>query len=816
MRRFTFCISLLLLATSAGATGGFVGLGGPSQAQAPRQRALIVHGAGAQELVLELDYEDAHEGFAWLIPLPGRPEVRVVERETFEMLGAATRQADKGRSSRIGYSTQGNVSAGVALLDRRIVGAAEIVVLAGGAGGGLVDWLREQGFVLPQSATPVIDDYLARGWIFTVVRVATAPAAEGEALVETLTDATVGPLLFSFASETPVYPLGIGAVSGCRSDVQIFVVADEPMSCADGGDIDWKLDVYGRIGAEAFALPDHLAHHPGTSVPLDTLFYITDTGTRRFAADNGAVLTKLEARVAPGQMADLAFAPVSMLDELAAEDLDRRFQAATYLGSRPSREAVVPLMEMMWRSDADFIDQDDAMLFQRDNGYFPDQDVVSALWALGRIGAPEAVEEVARWARCANPRCALEALNTLGVLDPAAATVAALDVLEGERADNKYAKEEDAIVVWAKDWLIANGGPESHARLGDIVDRRYTPRVWIDYNLRTVDRALFALLCGTAVGLENAQDIVKDLGRLAVMELNGPGRRGLGGNYPAAVAMGAAILRDRYGPQGKPMIALEDHLADRPEVLTDLFRGIAHEHGLATPANGVRAVLLAKLSELDAADAELLGDVWTQAMIQPRRMRTRFRGAHATSDTVTYNVDAVAAAYAMGLHGRTAELLDCWREVDWKDQDLKGELALSLALTDDPAGVPVVLEYVRSVWNRNAAMPSLAHVLDRVAPPPYDWPDAAPLDLRYRFKILTDYLVAHAWDGVAALVADGDLDPRHRAFWALDPLPWWDRPTPRYVAALEELRSLVDSELIVQRLDWKIDQARRTMDLQGR
>jgi len=815
MRRFTYCILLLTIASSAGATGGLVGRDG-SHARISHQRALVVYEEGVEDLVLEVDFECADDDFAWLIPLPGRPEIRAVERETFRMLGAATRLADKGRSSRISYAMHENDPANVAVLERRIVGPAEITVLAGGADGGLVDWLREAGFELPAGAAPVIDDYLARGWVFAAVRVSPRPSGEGAVMVESLAEGTVQPLLFRFATDEPIYPLGIGAVAELPSELLIYVVADEPLSCADAGGVPWQVGVFGRIQADAFAIPDHLAHHPGTNVPRDTVYYLHETAARRFASDRGAVLTKLRAVVAPGQMTDLAFAPMPMLAELESEDLVRRIQAATYLGTRPSREAVVPLMEMMWRSNADYIDQDDAMQFFQSDGRFPDQDVVSALWALGRIGAPEAIEGVARWARGANPRCALEALNTLGELDPAQATAAALDVIAGERADNKTCKEEDAIVVWAKDWLIANGGPECHETLADIVDDRYTPRVWIGYDFRTVDRNLFALLCGVAVGVESAEEIVKNLVRQSVMELNAPGRPGLVGNYPAAVAMGAAILRGRYGTEGAPLIALEDHLADRPDVLTGLFRGIAHEAGLADPANGVRAVLLAKLSELDASDAELLGDVWKQAMSKPRRMRTRFRGLHAPSDTVTYNVDAVAAAYAMGLHGRTAELLDCWHEVDWKDPDLKGELALSLALTDDPAGVPAVLEFVRTIWNRNAAVPGLREVLGRVAPPPFDWPDGVPLDLRYRNRVLADYLAAHAWDEIAALVADASLDPLHRAYWALDPLPWWDRPTTRYVAALEELRDLVDSELMVQRLDWKIDQARRTMVLQGR
>jgi hypothetical protein len=817
MRRVLFCALILAVGASvAHADGCFVWSSSYLDIQQPRQKALIVHADGVEELVLSAQFEGAGEDFAWLVPLPSPPEIRLVERETFAMLDSATRVPDRGKSSSYGYAFSKADDERAVELAQYVADVFDIAVFTDGDGEGLSGWLAERGYQLPGNAGPILDDYIGRGW--SIAAVSIAPTAEGvdAALVETVPSGTVRPVLFRFASEEPVYPLRLGAAMGRPVDVKLYVVAEEPLVCRDAGDVDWEIGVFGRLTSDEFELPDHLAHYPGTSVPLDTLYYVTGVARRFFGGGDAAPLTRLSATFAPGQMTDLAFAPYDPYAELASSDLDRRIQAATYLGARPNRADVAPLIEMMWASNAHLIDQDDAMQFFWAEGYYPEQDLVAALWALGRIDAAESVEEVTRWARMDNARCALEALATLGKLDQKAATDLAAGILAGARSQLPDCDEERAIAVWAKNMLIAHGGAEHAPVLAQSVAERYDPETWRSYIPQTVDLGLFSLLAAVACGDEDATVELRTRMKEVAIELGKPGRPGLVGNYPTAVTYGAAILQSWYGTEGKVIRAVETHFADRPDLRHALFSWLSRHPEIGGTLDGIRAVMISKLDDLDEQDAILVRKIWDHALEQPRRMRVRFRDAHAPTDTVTYNVDAVAAAYTLGVHGRAADLLDCWHDVGWDDPDLKGELALALCLTDDPAGVPAVLEYVRTVWDRNAAVPSLAEAVAREFVPPYDWPSGAPLDLRYRAQVIANYIIEHAWDEVAVLVADEGLHPYLRLFWALDPLAWWDHPSEQLVMQLEALRPLVESERMHERIDWTLERTRRTMALLAR
>ncbi|MBU1072876.1 DUF2330 domain-containing protein, partial [bacterium] len=378
MRRIVFCsLSFILLTSAAYADGCFVWRSEDVDIREPRQKALIVFAEGVEELVLAVQCEGAVEDFAWLVPLPSAPEVRVVELETFEMLRQATRLADMGRSSRFDFARSAESGDDVNVLDRRTVGIYDIAVLEGGAGGGLVAWLAEQGFRIPAHATPVIDSYLDRDWVFAAMRISPTAVSEGAPLVESLADGTIQPVMFRFACDEPVYPLQISSIMQRQAEVLLYVVAEDALVCSNTEAVDWEVGVFGRMDADRFMIPDYLAHYEGTNVLRDTTSYMTETATRYFTERDGAALTRLRATFAPDQMMDLVFGSYPAIEELASDDLARRIQAATYLGVRPSRDAVAPLMEMMWRSNANLIDQEDALQFYWEIGYYPDQDVVS-------------------------------------------------------------------------------------------------------------------------------------------------------------------------------------------------------------------------------------------------------------------------------------------------------------------------------------------------------------------------------------------------------------------------------------------------------
>jgi len=813
-------LSFLFTGATAQAAGCFLWSSPLVEIHQSRQWALLVHDEGVEELVMEVEFTGAGEEFVWLVALPAPPEIREVEEETFELLASATKHKDEAKYIRASTSAEQDPDADATAAVRKVVGVYDISVFDGDADGGLYDWLSENGFRLPDQAGAVIERYIDMDWVFVAMRVSPYSTAAGAPMVEYVSRGVTRPVLFRFPSEEPVYPMAFAPISGRPSKLQLYVVSESPLVCRDEPGIEWSVEVFGDLETDKLDIPDIVACYEGTVVRRDTTFFVTDIAERHLANVGEAVLTKLQATLEPDRVVDLVFESYTPFDDLESEDIARRYQAARYLGTPPNREAVTPLMEMIWRSDAALISQDDAEQYFWEIGSYPDRDVSSALRTLGRIGAPEAVEEMTRWARGDNSRCALAALESLGDLAPDIVTEISLEILSGVRRRNPFCEEERAMTMLARDWLIANAGPESGRALMDIVRRQYDETSWDSHNPRKPHLGVSALLAAASSGNERAQAMLFQAMKKVALEALAPGspgassRRGMVGNYPAALTLGAAILESEYGRRvGSPLEVVQEELAGRPTVRDMLFRNLGHDPNLGAPADGLRAVMLARLGALEDRDTALLANIWDRAFDRPRTMRVVMGGSYAGSDTVSYNIDATAAAYAMGLQGRTDDLLDCWREVSWDDRDLKGELALALSLTGDPEGAPAVLEYVRRVWNEAAADPALVPALGQVEPPPFTWPPNAPLDLRYRVERIHDYLVETAWEDVRDMTVETGLHPLLRTYWALDAMPWIESPTERFLEALRELRTLTDVEPIRVRIDWMIEHSELTLAL---
>src|SRR5687768_11764195 len=58
----------------------------------PTQKAIIVHDAGREDLLLQVKYEGPLEEFGWLIPVPSLPKVEIGSMEPFYELSQLTQR----------------------------------------------------------------------------------------------------------------------------------------------------------------------------------------------------------------------------------------------------------------------------------------------------------------------------------------------------------------------------------------------------------------------------------------------------------------------------------------------------------------------------------------------------------------------------------------------------------------------------------------------------------------------------------------------------------------------------------------------------
>ena len=121
-------------------------------------------------------------------------------------------------------SSAGGATPGVVLLSREIVGSYDVNVIGADAAAtgiapdaALAAWFKQNGFVLPASAAPVLADYAARSWVFAAVKLRPDAAASSAAYL------TPHPLIFKFKTATPVYPMRLTGIGNGPLTLDLYV-----------------------------------------------------------------------------------------------------------------------------------------------------------------------------------------------------------------------------------------------------------------------------------------------------------------------------------------------------------------------------------------------------------------------------------------------------------------------------------------------------------------------------------------------------------------------------------------------------------------
>jgi HEAT repeat protein len=231
--------SLSVSATLCQADGVFV-WNKESDINEPTQKSIILHDNGREDLVLQVKYEGPASEFGWLVPVPGRPEVRQGSMDCFYELSRLTQERLYYK-----YAHGGNASEAVKVIEVKTVGAYEVAILAAGNAASLTEWLSANGFVFPSDKRGILDSYIKKQWSFVAVRIdpkqvgfamSEGSAQKGAAKEERslfsrqqLANGELHPLLISFPSETCVYPLAISAAGGKPSEISLYVLSAVPL-----------------------------------------------------------------------------------------------------------------------------------------------------------------------------------------------------------------------------------------------------------------------------------------------------------------------------------------------------------------------------------------------------------------------------------------------------------------------------------------------------------------------------------------------------------------------------------------------------------
>ncbi|QQE13080.1 DUF2330 domain-containing protein [Planctomycetota bacterium] len=311
------------------------------------------------QLVGNLDEatQDPNE-FAWVVPLPSKPEVTQVDPSIFRTLRVRTRPyvypssdeylglialacfglifslivvrvrfdgTEYGKVLRriqyvtislilIGFVVLSLLPAlgaarasigspqniGIEVTSRQSVGPYEITTISSENPNALVDYLNAQGFRIPDEANPVIENYVKNQWQFACIKL-NPEVLKSEGTVSPT------PLNFTFNTEKPVYPLALTAVENETCVIDLYVIANQQMTIpAFETKRAAQLSYHEITGYRAYGTR---SGNPNESyIPIYYEQY-KDVIDRVLPDDSKSeiVLTKLSRRFEPGEMKDDAY-----------------------------------------------------------------------------------------------------------------------------------------------------------------------------------------------------------------------------------------------------------------------------------------------------------------------------------------------------------------------------------------------------------------------------------------------------------------------------------------------------------------------------
>jgi len=745
------CIVLLvcLVSSTASADGAFVWRNQNADIHEPEQKAVLVFDRGLEDLVLEVRYEGAVRDFGWIVPLPTRPRMRAEDPKLFEQLSMATQETWRPRSQRLrGLTATLGTSAGEAhLLQRVDIGIYDAAVLAAPNGAALRRWLDANRFHVPTAAFATFDDYAARGWVFVAFRV--RPGRADSVTHAALAAGTLQPVRFRFRTDEPVFPLRVSAIGGRTSEVLLYVVASRAL-------------VHRTCTRAAWT--ENACHPAGAWIGVDP-----DTAFPGLASEHG-YLTKLRASVSPADMEDVRFRPYDPLPELDSADGRRRLEAEAYLGWVKPAGAAARLASVL------------------DRAGLSEDERLTVLWALGEVGGPAAVAALARQARSGSGLARIEALESLSRLRAHEALAIELHILEGAEPGDR-AWEERELREMCLEHVIAQGDASCIDRLRGIERRARGVRSRYPTEITFADRVLAAAAaCGDAAverrivgslvtsSAITARDVLPE-------RIRGAERGTINGRSNALWPILPLIMPWPSSFGWGELEKWHGLLAPRPEAHDRVLRAAAADPAMPSVGYGM---LLGLLQHPTAAEDRALLALGRRALGADSLVVPVTDGSLRAVGHIRFNVPLCVAAYALGRHRAVGPLLELWRSSAGAEHDVRGEIAVAMALADTDAVLPALEEYVRSDWNARAAPAGYVDVSRGLSA----W-DMRAIDVEVRVAPIASELLGprSTPERMLRLITDPALTPWLRIFWAMR-LPAYEA---RLRPLLPEIRRSLDA-----------------------
>ncbi len=219
----------------------------------PGQKAFIQWrpDEGIESFTVQPRFEGNALDFGMVVPTPSRPKLDEMPRDFFTDLAIYTillplpepidtleelKKVRKRGGARLGAGAGDPESAGhgVAVLEAGVVGSLDYKIITAERAEGLYEWLKENSYHYSGDEA-TLDHYIAKKWIFTVMKIDPKQMRRGEGGSYT---GEVTPTRFTFESRECIYPLRITRISVQDSTDALFYV-QAPAQMDLPGDASW-------------------------------------------------------------------------------------------------------------------------------------------------------------------------------------------------------------------------------------------------------------------------------------------------------------------------------------------------------------------------------------------------------------------------------------------------------------------------------------------------------------------------------------------------------------------------------------------------
>jgi HEAT repeat protein len=216
----------------------------------PTQKAIIVHDAGREDMLLQVKYEGPLQEFGWLIPVPSLPTVEIGSMEPFYELSQLTQRemaVSRGGFTLGGSGGKGSHDDGVKVVEVKTVGAYEVSILSAQDSGSLDRWLKAHDYNIPEGKAEIIDEYIHKRWYFIAAKIqldrdvafnmvtSASPktsqdtSAARRVLEHQLSTGELHPLLISLDTPRCIFPLKISSITGKPSEISLYVLSADAL-----------------------------------------------------------------------------------------------------------------------------------------------------------------------------------------------------------------------------------------------------------------------------------------------------------------------------------------------------------------------------------------------------------------------------------------------------------------------------------------------------------------------------------------------------------------------------------------------------------